>query len=52
MSYRHPRGIALSGRVYGVFAHSADYQNWGMSGMLEIVPGADGQGLALSLSPS
>ena len=36
-----------------LLAHEdADYEEWGASGTLRLAPGADGQGLALTLSPT
>ena len=46
-------GLTIEGAVRGLLAHEdADYEEWGASGSLRIAPGADGQGLALTLSPA
>ena len=46
-------GLTLEAAVRGLLAHEdRDYQEWGASGALRIDPGADGQGLALTLAPT
>ena len=46
-------GLTIEGAVRGLLAHEDnDYQEWGASGSLRIVPGAGGQGLSLTLSPA
>ena len=46
-------GLTIEGAVRGLLAHEdADYEEWGASGTLRLAPGADGQGLALTLSPT
>jgi len=41
----------VDGRARGLLSHSADYDDWGVSVSVKFAPGADGQGLSLSLSP-
>ena len=46
-------GLTLEAAVRGLLAHEdSDYEEWGASGSLRIDPGADGQGLALTLAPT
>ena len=46
-------GLTIEGAVRGLLAHEdSDYQEWGASGSLRIAPGAGGQGLSLTLSPT
>ncbi|MDD9875247.1 MAG: autotransporter outer membrane beta-barrel domain-containing protein, partial [Gammaproteobacteria bacterium] len=46
------RGLTLEGRARVLLGHSADYEDWGVSGNIQWDAGADGQGLTLSLSPA
>ncbi|MDD9856923.1 MAG: hypothetical protein OXU96_02560, partial [Gammaproteobacteria bacterium] len=53
MKYRNAAlGLTLEGRTRGLIGHSADYDDWGISGAVKLEAGADGQGLSLSLSPA
>ena len=46
-------GLTIEGAVRGLLAHEDDdYQEWGASGTVRVAPGANGQGLALTLSPT
>ena len=46
-------GLTIEAAVRGLLAHEdSDYGEWGASGSLRIVPGPDGQGLALTLAPT
>ena len=46
-------GLTVEGAVRGLLAHEdRDYEEWGASGSLRIDPGADGQGLSLTLAPT
>ena len=46
-------GLTLDAAVRGLLAHEdRDYDEWGASGTLRIVPGPDGQGLSLALTPT
>ena len=46
-------GLTIEAAVRGLLAHEdSDYGEWGASGSLRIAPGLDGQGLALTLSPT
>ena len=45
-------GITLEGRVRTLLSHSGDREEWGVSGLVRIDPGASGQGLAFSLRPA
>ena len=44
--------LTLEGQWRVLVAHSGDYGDWGISGMLRFEPGIRGQGLAVSLQPS
>ena len=47
------KGLTLEGAIRGLLAHEdSDYEEWGAWGTVRIAPGADGQGLALTLSPT
>ena len=52
--YADPRlGLTIEAAVRGLLAHEdSDYGEWGASGSLRLAPGPDGQGLALTLSPT
>ena len=54
VQYTDPRlGLTVEGAVRGLVAHEAsDYEEWGASGTVRVAPGADGQGLALTLAPA
>ena len=45
-------GLTLEGRARTVLAHSGDYEEWGVSGLLRLDPGAAGLGLSVSVRPS
>ena len=45
-------GLTLEGRARTVLAHSGDYEEWGVSGLLRLDPGAQGLGFSVSLRPS
>ncbi len=45
-------GITLEGRARTLLSHSGDHEEWGVSGLVRIDPGASGQGLAFSLRPA
>ena len=45
------RRVSVEGKVRGVMA-SDNYREWGVQGTVRVQPGADGQGLQLTLSPS
>ena len=46
-------GLTIEAAVRGLLAHEdSDYGEWGASGSLRLAPGLDGQGLALTLSPT
>ncbi len=46
-------GLTVEGAVRGLLAHEdSDYQEWGASGTLRLAPGAAGQGLALTVTPT
>ena len=46
------RGVTLEGHARALLAHSGDADDWGVSGTLQLAPGADNQGLSLSLTPA
>ena len=45
-------GLTLEGRARTLLAHGGDYEEWGVSGLVRIDPGAAGRGLALSVRPA
>ena len=47
------RGLTSDLRVYGLAAHEdAGYDEWGLSGSLNLAPDASGRGLTLAMTPS
>ena len=46
------RGLDMALRVHGLAGHAEDgYREWGVSGSFRLVPGGEGRGLTLSLTP-
>ena len=45
-------GLTVGARARTLLTHSGDYEEWGVSGLLRLDPGAAGQGLALSVRPA
>ena len=45
-------GLTMEGRARTLFAHSGDYEEWGVSGLLGLDPGEAGLGFAVSLRPA
>ncbi|MDE0031648.1 MAG: autotransporter domain-containing protein [Deltaproteobacteria bacterium] len=45
-------GLTIEGRARTLFAHSGDYEEWGVSGLLRLDPGAAGLGFSLSVRPA
>ncbi len=45
-------GLTVEGRARTVVGHSGDYEEWGVSGLVRLDPGAAGLGLALSVRPA
>ena len=45
-------GLTVEGRARTLLSHGGDYEEWGVSGLVRIDPGASGQGLAFSLQPA
>ncbi len=45
-------GLTLEGRARTLLSHSGDYEEWGVSGLVRLDPGAGGRGLALSVQPA
>ena len=45
-------GLTVEGRARTVPVHSGDYREWGVSGLVQLDPGAAGLGLALSVQPA
>ena len=43
-------GVGASASVYGLFGRN-DYEEWGLSGLLQLSPGTDGRGLSVTLRP-
>ena len=53
LRFTHPaQRLMLEGQWRILVAHSGDYGDWGVSGTVRFEPGANGQGLAVSLQPS
>ena len=54
LGYADPsRGLDMAVRVHGLAGHAEDgYREWRVSGSLRLVPGGEGRGLTLSLTPS
>ena len=54
VQYADPsHGLTVELAVRGLLAHEdSDYEEWGGNGTIRVAPGAGGQGLALTLSPS
>ena len=54
VQYVDPRlGLTIEGAVRGLLAHEdSDYEEWGASGTVRLAPGANGQGLSLTLAPT
>ena len=45
--------LTVEGAVHALAAHEeSDYEEWGASGAMRIVPGASGRGLSLTLAPA
>ncbi len=45
-------GLTIEGRARTLLSHGGDHEEWGVSGLVRIDPGASGQGLAFSLRPA
>ena len=45
-------GLTVEGRARTVPVHSGDYEEWGVSGLVRLDPGAAGLGLSLSVQPA
>ena len=45
-------GLTLGARARTLLAHSGDYEEWGVSGLVRLDPGAAGRGFALSVRPA
>ena len=45
-------GLTVEGRARILFAHSSDYEEWGVSGLLRYDQGAAGRGLTASVQPA
>ena len=54
ISYANPEtGLSLEANVRALVAHEdSNYEEWGASGALRLVPGARGRGLSFSLAPT
>ena len=48
----HATGLTIEARARTLLAHSGDYKEWGISGLVRIDPGAAGMGLSLSVRPA
>ncbi len=45
-------GLTVEGRARTLFAHSGDYKEWGLSGLVRLDPGEADLGFAVSLQPA
>jgi len=45
-------GLTVEGKARTLFAHGGDYEEWGVSGLVRLDPGAAGLGLAISVQPA
>ena len=45
-------GLTVEGRARTLLVHSGDYEEWGVSGLVRLDPGAAGLGFALSVQPA
>ena len=45
-------GLTLEGRARTLLSHGGDYEEWGVSGLVRIDPGAAGRGMSLSVRPA
>ena len=53
LRYANPAtGLTMRGRARTLLAHSSDYEEWGVSGLVRFDPGARGLGFSLSLQPA
>ncbi len=53
LRYNDPEsGLTVEGRARTLLNHSDDYDEWGMSGLVQLDPGAAGVGLALMVQPA
>ncbi len=52
MRYFNPEsGLTVEGRAHTLLNHSDDYDEWGLSALVQLDPGTSGLGLALSIRP-
>ncbi len=53
VSWREPgMGLTVELRTRALVAHERDREEWGVGGMVQLDPGADGSGLFLTLTPA
>ena len=53
LRYTNPAsGLTIEGRARTLLAHESDYEEWGVSGLVRLDPGAAGMGLSLSVQPA
>ena len=53
LRYANPSGgVTIESRARALLGHDGDYDEWGISGLVRLDPGADGVGLALSVEPT
>jgi len=53
LSFTDPSlGLMLEGQGRALLAHQGDYKEWGVSGLVRLDPGAQGEELSLSLQPA
>ena len=48
----HANGLTIEARARTLLAHSGDYEEWGVSGLVKLDPGPAGVGLAFSVRPA
>ena len=53
LRYQNPTsGLTVEARGRTLIAHGADYEEWGIGGLMSLDPGADSRGISLSLGPA
>ena len=52
LHYSNPaKRVTVEGRVRTLLDNDGEYEKWGISGQVKLLPGADGQGFSFGLSP-
>ena len=53
LRYSDPEtGLILESRVRSLLGHGGDYEEWGVSGLIQLDPGPGGRGLAFTVQPA